>query len=1115
MSKLITLLLVLTLLLTSLAPAALAQEPTDDDATPADQIYLPLITNGDASTGATEEETEESEAPSAQVAATDATLFPDERPAPSTRSAPSMLNALKLPTPKRILRDQLFVQGEEEAVTRKFDPALLRATGRRQVVVRLSESSLAAAIANNVSASAADAQLAQLARVQTQQAALLQAALRLDGNAQVLGQVSKALNAVMLEIDTATLGELAANPAVVSINPVFTYQKALTETVPYIGATALQTDVGLTGAGVTVAVLDSGIDYTHINLGGSGDPADYANNDPTVIEPGTFPTARIVGGYDFVGSTWSGGSGTPPLAPDPDPLDDGPAAGHGTHVADIIGGQRGVAPGVDLYAVKVCSSVSSSCSGVALLEGMDFALDPNGDGLIDDAVDIINMSLGGDYGNPTDDDLSLAVQYAVAYGVIVVASAGNGADKPYVHGTPASAPYAIAVAQTNTPLATLPLLELLTPPSIAGLYPAVYQSWSAPLTATIEAPIQYGDGNGGNLNGCAPFAEGSLTGKIVLVDRGACNFTLKIKNISLGGGLAGVIGLVAPGDPFVGGDGGDRPITVPAYMVDQTTAELIKPKLLDGVTARLDPTRDLPLVKHMVGSSSRGPSVELNDVKPDIGAPGASISAVAGTGTETQAFSGTSGAAPMVSGAAALLRQAFPNRSALEIKALLMNSAATDIQATPAFLGGDLAPITRIGGGEVRVDQAYHAPAAAWDDESLSGSLSFGFHDVTSRTRLTRLVNVRNYSEETIIYNIVPEFRFANDAANGAVQVIAPSRLVVPARRDAQFEVTLVIDGAMIYDWLLNSGSLGANPLPLTLNEYDGYLRLVAEGDHDSDGDDNPDNRNIHLAWQVLPRKAGLVSLRTQSNFIRVRNRGVATTTVEAYSLIGVSANLPEGGPGDNNPTPDFRSLGYATYFAPAGVCNDETDSFVLAFAGNSWERQSHANAPATYDFLLDVDRDGEDDYEVFNFDLAGDLSDGRNVTWVTDLSTGETTAFFFTDHDTNSANTVLLFCAEQIGMTLANALQPINVNAYLLDTYYGGFGDLLTDITIAPFGERYSANFVKGGLSFTTLEPGGEDRLRIADFGNTPNTTESGLLLLYRGGAPVNREAGTVVILP
>jgi subtilisin family serine protease len=292
-------------------------------------------------------------------------------------------------------------------------------------------------------------------------------------------------------------------------------------------------------------VFDSGIDYFHANLGGSGDPAEYAANDPNVIEPGTFPTAKVVGGYDFVGSVWPNG----PEMPDPDPLDDGPEAGHGTHVADIIAGKDGVAPEADLYAVKVCSSVSTSCSGIALIQGMEFAADPNGDGRFSDRVDIINMSLGSSYGQPFDDDLSAAVDNATQLGILTVASAGNSADKPYANGTPAAAETALSVAQTAVPSANLALMQILAPANITGQFPAVFQPWSAPLTSVIEGPVQYGNGAGGNLLGCDPFAPGSLAGKIVLVDRGACNFSLKIKNIGEAGGLIGIIGLVAPGDP--------------------------------------------------------------------------------------------------------------------------------------------------------------------------------------------------------------------------------------------------------------------------------------------------------------------------------------------------------------------------------------------------------------------------------------------------------------------------------------------------------------------------------------------------------------------------------------
>ncbi len=168
----------------------------------------------------------------------------------------------------------------------------------------------------------------------------------------------------------------------------------------------------------------------------------------------------------------------------------------------------------------------------------------------------------------------------------------------------------------------------------------------------------------------------------------------------------------------------------------------------------------------MVGSSSRGPQNENTTlIKPEIGAPGASVSAIAGTGTGEGPFGGTSGAAPMVTGSAALLLEAEPGLSPIEVKARLMNNGETNIDTDP-FTG--LAPITRIGGGEVRVDRAVGAPAAAWDDGGTSGALSFGFVDVSKNTiTLHKKVRVRNYSDKRITYSITPTFRYADDEAIG------------------------------------------------------------------------------------------------------------------------------------------------------------------------------------------------------------------------------------------------------------------------------------------------------------------------------------------------------------
>ena len=205
-------------------------------------------------------------------------------------------------------------------------------------------------------------------------------------------------------------------------------------TSAYIGATAVQNG-GVTGAGVRVAMLDTGIDYTHYNLGGSGNVSDYnlaKAAAATTPPPSLFPTSKVIGGFDFTGEVWPNG----PLAPDPNPID---LNGHGSLTADSLGGasldgmHKGVAPGTQLYAVKVCSSVSSSCSGVAILEGIDFALDPNNTGTLDDAVDLISMSIGGDFGQREDDE-SEAFTDVVNFGVVSVISAGNSGDVPYIIG---------------------------------------------------------------------------------------------------------------------------------------------------------------------------------------------------------------------------------------------------------------------------------------------------------------------------------------------------------------------------------------------------------------------------------------------------------------------------------------------------------------------------------------------------------------------------------------------------------------------------------------------------------------------------------------------------------
>ncbi len=973
-------------------------------------------------------------------------------------------NVERLPKP-------LVVQKKDVAKTR---PAMtMRAKNREtmQIVVRLKTPSIAARAANNEKFDTRGAMNA----LRAEQKAFTKHCTSMSNAVRVLGAVQLVSNSVFLELPPNLVEEIASDPRVERVAPVGNYDLDLSETVPYIGSTVVQA-AGFDGSGVRVAVLDSGVDYLHANLGGSGDPADYAANDPNVIETASFPTAKVVGGFDFVGGTWPDG----PLAPDPDPLD---GDGHGTHVADIIGGQNGVAPGASIYAVQVCSSVSPSCSGVALIQGMEFAVDPNGDGDPSDHVDIVNMSLGSSWGQPFDDDLVLAVNNASAFGVFTVASAGNSAENPYATGTPAAAATALSVAQTQVPSAELNFMTIDQPAAAAGDYLAVFQPWSAPQTSVISGPVTYGDGAGGNLDGCAPFAPGSLSG-IVMVDRGACAFSIKIDNIQNGGGALGIIGLITPDEPFGGAFGGGGPFTIAGYMIRQADADIIR---AGGAVATFDPANVLPLVGSMVSSSSRGPRNGDNLLKPEIGAPGASVSAEVGTGTGMTPFGGTSGAAPMVSGAAALLAEVHgvlldnvePHKKSLIVKALLMNNAERNINRDAT---GALAEVSRIGAGEVRVDDAFAADILVWSVDDQVPSLSLGFFDADKNvTTITKRVVVYNMSPLPRRFDLSSTFRFANDEALGALDIRHPARVRLAAYGSREFNVRFRIRGDLLNPNGMSSGASGNDPSALTLNELDGYLVL-----DDGNGD------QAALPWHVLPRRAADVrpnkdELQFGGNGearIRLRNRGTGDAQNEAFDLIAVSPNLPEGPEGGQAPTPDLRAVGVNTTPVPAGFCSS-TDSFLWRFAFNTHERQTHL-LPVGFSVLVDTDQDGTDDFEIFNLDLAfvqtGGLG-GQEVTWVENLATGDLSAFFFAEHATNTANTVLTICAEQIGLSgAALGTTSVDVELSTFDFYFGGPADAVTGGTLVPGGERYAVDVP------AVIAPNGNERMTVTQTAGTSN---------------------------
>jgi subtilisin family serine protease len=999
--------------------------------------------------------------------------------------------------------------GEGEGATPDVAPDLARASGPVKVVVRLADPPLAVAVGQNArqhgSALNPAGQKAYVAGLAKKQDALLTRIDALGGKR--LGQVTRALDAVIVEVDASRIAEIAALPNVASIRPLVDYQLDLSETVPYIGATTVQGS-GFDGTGVRVAVLDSGIDYTHYNLGGPGTAEAYfaaygtSTTDPkNTSRDGLFPTAKVVDGYDFVGERWDGSATTPPLAPDPDPIDCGPTAigcggGHGTHVADIIAGKsadglhKGVAPGASLVAVKVCSSQSTACSGIALLEGMDFALDPNGDGSISDAVDVVNMSLGSSYGQ-RQDDLSAASANAVRMGVVVVASAGNAADRPYIVGSPSSTPEVISVAQTQVPSAIAYPLVINSPASIAGVYANTATVDWAPIDAGFTGDVVY---VGRACPGDTLLANPA--GKVALVDRGVCAISLKTDTVAKAGAIGMLLGLVASGDAVSFSYGGGTDM-VPTLVIIQGYANLIKANIAAPVNVTVSPSNGIALVGSMVGSSSRGPSFSYNAIKPDIGAPGGSVSAVAGSGTGVEAFSGTSGAAPMVTGSAALLVDKYgTSRTPAEVKALLMNTAETDILTNPATLPGVLAPITRIGGGEVRVDRAAGTATAAWDATALTGSLSFGYQALTGSAAFQKTVVVRNYSSNARTYAITPSFRYADDAASGAVAISAPAMVKVAANGSATFNVKVKVDVNKLPIWDLNGGARGGDGYRLESFEYDGYVTIADATDA------------IHLAWQILPHRSAAVTPASTSvtlaggtaTLALSNATGAVDGRVEVFSLLGTSGRIPPPTlpkDGDNYAVIDLKSFGVRW----AGTA--------IQFAVDTFGTRAHPNYPAEFDVYLDTNRDGTSDYVIYNLENGGFGATGQNVVAVVKLATGTGAIYYYTDADLDSSTAILTAPLAALGLTTST---QFDVSVYACDNYFSGAcTDAITGMTYTVGVPRYYPD------SYTPVVPaGGSSTLGIHALpgGDTASPSQQGLLLVYRD-AREQRQADAIFVNP
>ncbi|WP_088012434.1 S8 family serine peptidase [Gottfriedia acidiceleris] len=519
------------------------------------------------------------------------------------------------------------------------------------------------------------------------------------------------------------------------------------DSIPYLNVDKLHKG-GITGKGVKVGVLDTGIDYNHPDLkdafkGGY----DFVNNDNDPMEA-TYKD------WQASNQPESNGNGTYYTE-------------HGTHVSGTIVGQNkgesgvsveGVAPDADLYMYRVLGPYGSG-STENVIAGIDKA--------VQDGMDVINLSLGAAINDPYY-PTSTAINYAVLNGVTAVVSAGNSGPNAYTLGSPGTAAFALTVGASDVPT------------SITTFNGKVAGGWSTDLVSMARSfadsfnslegkSLELVDVGLGTLD---DYKNKNVAGKIAFVHRG--NFALvdKVKFAKQSGAKAVI--MYNNVDGHVGYNLGESMEYIPAFSMTMKAGEELKEKIANGNTTFTFSNLKEILTEgdKLADFSSRGPVNGNFQMKPEITAPGVSVlstvpSYIANHETPEdyryayQRMDGTSMASPFAAGVAALLIGQNPNLEPTDIKSILMNTADQ--------LNGDYS-VFEVGAGRVDPYQALHTQTEIKvQDETLipvgnqllkaeneTGGLSFGKQVVKadSQVKVKKDIEFTNNSNKKKTYDV-------------------------------------------------------------------------------------------------------------------------------------------------------------------------------------------------------------------------------------------------------------------------------------------------------------------------------------------------------------------------
>ncbi|MEV0680879.1 S8 family serine peptidase [Actinosynnema sp. NPDC050436] len=875
---------------------------------------------------------------------------------------------------------------------------LAEATGAVTAFVELAETPAAEAFDTEKARGAGDQQAAasaQATRQRTDDTAnrVLDVLRGKDSATQEVAKTANAVPGVVVTADAAKVRELAALPEVKAVRLAVPKVVQNAGSVQLTRASRVWAQTGRYGDGMRIGIIDTGIDYTHADFGGPGTRDAYL----AVDRAGAWtPTAKVVGGYDFAGDDYN--ANVPARAtpkPDPNPLD---CQGHGTHVAgsaagfgenadrstftgdhrtltpealDVMAIGPGSAPRASLYALKVFG-----CAGSTNLtaQALDWALDPNGDGDFSDHLDVVNMSLGSDFGGQDDPD-SLFVRKLVEHGVLVVASAGNGGDFYDVGGSPANTPEALAVANTRDAFA---IQDGVAVPGLGdqpGQYSQNYAGYDAlDLTAPV-VPVA----DQANLDGCAPITQ-DLTGRFAWLewddDDGTreCGSGVRTDHAQAAG-AAGVL-LSSTRENFLAGIAGNAGI--PVFQFTGRATGAVRPAFTAGtlqvtMTGRLRnsvPTTTPALADTITPSSARGARGPVA-AKPDVAAPGDTIlSADVGSGSGGVSMGGTSMSAPHVAGIGALVREAHPDWTVEEVKAAVVNTSGTDVKSGDDSATGLVEAPMRVGAGRVDALSAVGTDLLAMVGGGR-GAVGVSFGPVEAGrlpVLLRKAVRVVNKSGSarlvTASYQAattVPGVRFevwppAVRVAAGETEEVEVVLRVAPDQVRKTADPTLVKQQAEVARQFLAEAS----------------GRLVLESGR----------ARLRVPVYAAPKPvaeigAEPVSFRGGAHApLRLRGRGLAQgegdqayrSLLSAFELQGTSGELPDCTDEVKtdcavNSSAKGGDLRYVGAASTAAV--DKSPNALLAFGVVTWHNWVTLGAGNTPQIRVDTTGDGEPDFRV------------------------------------------------------------------------------------------------------------------------------------------------------